>query len=120
MTTVSFYVDDERAGRMFRRATEKIGLRIRKASKAATDAAADIGENVRDDITVLGWTVFWRVGRMASRSTSPEGGGSVRVRSQHLLRTCRLTGGYFRRAEQYMATRCSGYRSVFSAMTRKA
>ena len=78
MTTVSFYVDDERAGRMFRRATEKIGLRISKAvRKAATDAAADIQENVRDDIASAGrfgsrWTEGFKV-------NVTEGGGSVRV-----------------------------------------
>jgi hypothetical protein len=78
MVAVRFYVDDDKAGPAFRRATARFGQRMVKAVQdAADETAADIQDRGRDDIAAAGrFGARWIDGFTATVS---QGGGNIRI-----------------------------------------
>ncbi len=78
MTELRIYLDGERVGPLFRRATERRGKVVRDAVRgAAQDAADEIEEQGREDIASAGnFGSRWTEGFNAKVT---EGGGSIRI-----------------------------------------
>lgn len=72
------YLDGDRVGPLFRRATDRYGAKVRNATRgAAQDAADEIEKEGREDIAGAGnFGSRWTEGFNA---TVTEGGGSIRI-----------------------------------------
>jgi hypothetical protein len=82
-STLRLYFDGERAGPLFRRATERAGAKVRSATRAtAVEAAFEIQERGRADILAApgNWGSRWAEGLKTSVT---EGGGSIRIATTH-------------------------------------
>lgn len=78
MTGIRIYLDGDKFGQQFRRATERYGDKVRSAVRgAALDAAEEIEEKGREDIASAGnFGSRWTEGLKA---TVTEGGGNIRI-----------------------------------------